>query len=63
MIKNTHFLILYRLYIDLLIDSLSEYSYDAEIAGLSYYLSHESKGIEVNNMVPYLYTTKLKLVL
>ncbi|KAF7722305.1 Insulinase (Peptidase M16) [Apophysomyces ossiformis] len=33
------------LYIDLLSDSLTEYSYNADVAGLSYYMSHRSNGI------------------
>jgi secreted Zn-dependent insulinase-like peptidase len=38
-----------RLYINLLTDSLSEYSYNAEVAGLTYYLSQETKGITVGS--------------
>lgn len=39
-----------RLYINLLTDSLSEYSYDAEVAGLIYYLNQEPKGITVSSL-------------
>ncbi|KAI7901194.1 Metalloenzyme, LuxS/M16 peptidase-like protein [Cokeromyces recurvatus] len=37
-----------ELYISLLTDSLSEYSYNAEIAGLSYFIHRESKGITLH---------------
>ncbi|KAI8639740.1 Metalloenzyme, LuxS/M16 peptidase-like protein [Parasitella parasitica] len=48
------------LYISLLTDSLSEYSYDAEVAGLVYFLSQGSKGftLQVGG-----YTDKLPLLL
>lgn len=42
----------FRLYINLLTDSLSEYSYDAEVAGLIYYLNQEPKGITVSSRLP-----------
>lgn len=32
----------------LLTDSLSEYSYNAEVAGLNYYLNQDTKGITVS---------------
>jgi insulysin len=32
----------------LLTDSLSEYSYNAEVAGLTYYFNQETKGITVS---------------
>lgn len=40
--------VILELYINLLTDSLSEYSYNAEVAGLTYYLSQESKGINLH---------------
>lgn len=36
-----------RLYIGLLSDSLTEYSYNAELAGLNYYLTEDTEGIMV----------------
>lgn len=36
-----------RLYIGLLSDSLTEYSYNAELAGLNYYIAQETEGIMV----------------
>lgn len=53
---KSNFLFNDRLYTNLLTDSLSEYSYNAEVAGLTYYLSQETKGIIVS-----LDTTTLKL--
>ncbi|KAK4511212.1 uncharacterized protein ATC70_012426 [Mucor velutinosus] len=40
--------VILELYINLLTDSLSEYSYDAEVAGLIYYLNQEPKGITLH---------------
>lgn len=37
-----------RLYIYLLEDSLTEYSYNAEVAGLSYHFINDPDGIEVS---------------
>lgn len=42
-----NFILLFRLYISMLIDSLNEYTYHAEVAGLSYYLSIQSSGLMV----------------
>lgn len=40
-----------RLYTDLLKDSLNEYAYDAEVAGLSYNIENQLEGM----LVMYLY--------
>lgn len=37
-----------RLYINLLVDSLTEYAYHAEVAGLSYHISSQSNGLLVS---------------
>ncbi|KAI8981618.1 Metalloenzyme, LuxS/M16 peptidase-like protein [Mycotypha africana] len=52
--------VILELFINLLTDSLSEYSYNAEVAGLLYYLNRESKGITL-----YIggYSDKLPLLL
>lgn len=48
-------LLLFRLYMSLLTDSLSEYSYNAEVAGLNYYVDQESQGMVVSFFFKYIY--------
>ncbi|KAG2201269.1 hypothetical protein INT47_006772 [Mucor saturninus] len=40
--------VMLELYMSLLTDSLSEYSYNAEVAGLNYYLNQDTKGITLH---------------
>lgn len=45
-----------RLYTDLLKDSMNEYAYDAEVAGLCYNIENQLEGMLVKSMYVYLFS-------